>query len=403
MSDPDLDVTTHLLSDDRHRKIFESRIVPFELSAGTAQEQPYVLLLGGQTGAGKSVMKGRLTSGPKWVEAVEFGSDTLRVHHPDYKALLAVDADRACFYTDPDARSWVNDALDHCLEQRFSVIFDSTLSRPATAESISTRFHQAGYQIEAAFVAVSAAQSRLGVVTRYLDSVQEREAGRFSLNHDETYEGVVAVAGWVDETAPFDRVSVYRRNGEQLYTNSTDAVGQWIDPPNARQAIEDERLRPWSESESQIFVNTIQSAAQQADTLKQNGQPLPPIWLSRIADAGELGLPLATGPAHQELQDAVSSLRQEVTARMQPTETARELLSPLQSAARTATAGHDRNMLLQAYQERRTTSSTKDDQKPNATTSNAETDKAISKSETRRGDEDPRHEPHPRNGPHRLT
>lgn len=75
-------------------------------------------------------MKSSLTADSRWDQALEFGSDTLRVYHPDYKRLLKVDADRACFYTDPDARAWVEDSLNHCLAQRLSVVFDSTLSRP---------------------------------------------------------------------------------------------------------------------------------------------------------------------------------------------------------------------------------------------------------------------------------
>lgn len=80
------DPAAHALSAADHRDIFDSVIVPAELSAGVPQEQLRVLLLGGQTGAGKSVMKSALTAGPSLTQAVEFGSDTLCVYHPEYQA-----------------------------------------------------------------------------------------------------------------------------------------------------------------------------------------------------------------------------------------------------------------------------------------------------------------------------
>lgn len=311
----ELDASRYRLPPALYREIFEHVIIPIELSNAVRQEQPRALLLGGQTGAGKSVMTGVLTADPHWRQAAKFGSDTLRVHHPDYQQLLVVDADTACFYTDPDARAWVGDALDHCVDQRNSVVFDSTLSRQAAAEGFADRFHGAGYRIDAAFVAAPAALSKLGVVARYLDSVQESGSGRFSLNHDETYDGVLEVADWIDRTAPFDSVAVYRRNGELLYSNSVDEQGNWVEPAGLRQAIEDERARPWSAAESDQFLAMVKETAAKVDSVTIDGKPLPPVWLSRVAEAADLGQKLATGPAKGELAQMALSLRQEASSR----------------------------------------------------------------------------------------
>ncbi|QNE18548.1 hypothetical protein F1D05_12335 [Kribbella qitaiheensis] len=311
----ELDANRYRLEPDRYRQIFERRIVPYELAGGVSQKRPRVLLLGGQTGAGKSVMKGMLAAEPHWREAVEFGSDSLRVYHPEFERLLRADADSACFYTDPDARAWVSDALDHCLERRFPVVFDSTLSRPAIAASIKQRFRQAGYEIEAAFVAAPAALSKLGVVTRYLESVRRRGTGRFSLNHDETYRGVVDVAGWIDDEKPFDEVSVYRRSGELLYQYK--AADGWV-PTNARGVIENERRRPWSAPESRRFIADAERAAATVDAITVAGRQLDPIWLTRIADAVELAIPLSADSMTRHLRD---TLRQEANARTIATET----------------------------------------------------------------------------------
>jgi hypothetical protein len=152
-------------------------------------------------------------------------------------------------------------------------------------------------------------------VTRYLASVEERENGRFSLNHDETYAGVLAVAGWVDRTAPFDTVSVYRRSGENLYFNEVDANGKWTQQPRLRQTIEAERGRVWTEQETQGFLTTIRQARAQVDSLTVQGAPLEPIWLTRIADAAELATPLAAATSRGQLAETIHELRQDAKIR----------------------------------------------------------------------------------------
>jgi hypothetical protein len=306
------DPAAYRLSEAEFRDIFETVIVPGELSTGVSQEHPWVLLLGGQVGAGKSVMKGNLTAGSRWSQAVEFGSDTLRAYHPAFERLLEGDADHAGFFTDLDARAWVEDAIDYCLERRFSVVFDSTLSRPHTAESIAGRFRRAGYQLEAAFVAVPPALSRLGIVFRFLESVAERGTGRYALNHEETYAGVIAVAEWVDRNAPFDTVSVYRRRGERLYINETDADGAWVRPPALRQSIEAERTRMWDEREVRAFLTTVDQARHLAESLTMQGAPLDTIWLDRIADAAELATALA-GDLRREVAAVADELRRQAS------------------------------------------------------------------------------------------
>jgi len=95
------------------------------------------LLVSGQVGARKSVLKSRLTLYPRWDDAVEFGSDALRMYHPEYERPLHTDADTAWFYPEADARAWVEDALNHCLEQRVS-----STAHPRPARTHADRAHQ---------------------------------------------------------------------------------------------------------------------------------------------------------------------------------------------------------------------------------------------------------------------
>jgi hypothetical protein len=308
------DSTTYRLQPAQYREILEEGILPYGLGNARPQDAPALLLVSGQLGARKSALKSRLTLYPRWDDAVEFGSDALRMYHPEHERLLRTDADTAWFYTDADARAWVEAALDHCLEQRFSVAYDSTLTHPATVEAMVRRFRAAGYRIEAAFAATPEAVSKLALVSHFLASVQHRGTGRFSLNHDETYRSVLDVADWTDRTKPFDQVSVYNRCGGALYRFEAAPHQGWV-PANVSGTIKAERSRQWTEPESNQFLTSTRIAFRKANTIRMRGRPLGPIWFTRIADAVDLARPLTTGPAYQLLADILLDLHQAARAR----------------------------------------------------------------------------------------
>ena len=212
------------------------------------------------------------------------------MYHPAYAGLLADDAERACFFTDHDARRWVDKALSYAAEQRLSVVFDSTLSRPATAETITSRFRAAGYRFQIAFVAAPAALSRLGVISRYVEAVAARGHGRFSLNHDETYDGVLEVADLVDRAALVDRLDVYRRGGQHLAGYELPRADPRGDT-GARAAIEAERRRPWTTQEATAYLEAVEDVTRKATALIEQGG-MEPSWYPRIAQAALTAEPL---------------------------------------------------------------------------------------------------------------
>ncbi len=249
---------------------------------------------------------------PRWDDAVEFTSDALRMYHPEHERLLRTDTAR--FSTNADAHAWLEDSLDHCLEQRFSVVYDSTLIHPDAVAAMVRRFRAAGHRIEAAFVATPEALSKLALVSHFLASVQHRGTGRYSLNHDETYRGVLDVAVWTDRTKPFDQVSVRDRFGDPLYRFEAAPDQGWV-PSNVSGIITTERSRQWTEPESNQFLTSTRAAFRNANTIRVRGRPLGPIWFTRTADAVDLARPLTTGPASLQLADTLVDLHQAAQAR----------------------------------------------------------------------------------------
>jgi hypothetical protein len=271
MSPPNLD--RYRLDPVAHEEIFRQEIIPEEgFDRSLSWQHPTAYLLGGQPGAGKSQTKSAVVpftldkSGGRPVRggAIDFGSDTLRTYHPEYDRLQVLDDRTAAALTDTDARLWVDKTVDYAIERRANVVFDTTLSRVETAESIIQRFRDADYRVEVTFVAVPEAMSLLGNLQRYQAMVEQKGLGRICerQTHDHAYAGVLETAERIDHRRLADAVHVYRRGGQRLYTNHQTTDGDWVRPPGTVAAIGAERSRLRTPEESRELLAQIDDLAQ---------------------------------------------------------------------------------------------------------------------------------------------
>ena len=104
--------------------------------------------------------------------------------------------------------------------------------------------------------------SRQGIVHRYVEQVRDRGSGRLTDEGKATasYNGILQLADHIDRGQLADQVAVYRRGlGKAAYSNALAPSGQWKAFPQLRQAIEAERHRPWSATETAQYVEVQQS------------------------------------------------------------------------------------------------------------------------------------------------
>jgi hypothetical protein len=254
---------------DELEEIFRRGITPELLAGAVPQENPRAILLGGQPGVGKSSAKGTLHEELAGVGgAVDFSADLMRPYHPRFDDLLhgderlLGDLDSAI---DRDVRMWVDKALACVIDRRVNVIFDSNLANPERAGNIVGQFAAASYSIEVMFVAGASPLSRLGVLDRYQKQIEQQGFGAYCPPEiqDRNYQGVLESAALIDTgEIRVDAVHVYRRGDRHpIYLNRRGELGDWVDMPGARQAIVNERERPWSDAESSLFVATAESLA----------------------------------------------------------------------------------------------------------------------------------------------
>jgi hypothetical protein len=261
----ELDPRRYLLSDAESRRIFRDEIIGEELAHGVTQARPVVVFVAAQPGAGKT----RTTASIKEQLARRGGaiivnSDFYKPYHPEYSRLLATDDRSAAPYTSMDGRRWMAQAEQYLIEHRIDAIIETTMRDPGDFLEPAAMFRAADYRVEAAIMAVPEPLSRLGILHRYHDQVQQLGHGRLTTrsNHDASYQGVLASAETIDRYRIVDVAAVYRRGNIQLAINYLDADGQWHWPHRSiAQTIDTERRRPWTPEETRAFTSTVTQLA----------------------------------------------------------------------------------------------------------------------------------------------
>jgi hypothetical protein len=140
-------------------------------------------------------------------------------------------------------------------------------------------YRQAGFRVEVMVLAVPAAMSNQGIISRYLEQVADQGHGRLSVQAkaDQAYAGVLDFAELICSEHLADYVGVFRRGeSDPRYRNVLSAEGAWTTEPRLRAAIE--RERPWTAHETADFLAThgLVRLWDIADPshLRQLGQPL---------------------------------------------------------------------------------------------------------------------------------
>ncbi|MFD0279771.1 zeta toxin family protein [Kitasatospora sp. NPDC127111] len=289
-----LDERAYALSSSANALVFRRHIEAKRLVDGTCPEKPRVWFTGGQPGAGKSVMAGKL--GIFAGRGLEISADAFRVDHPMWDDLLEEDDETAAFYTNWDARIWVKRAAELLIERRWNVILDSTLSDPNYAIEMIAKFKDAGYIAKVYFVAAPWAISLWSNVDRYRQLSGEDDdnprPARTCLRetYREVCQGVLETAEAIDQrAAPVDKVRVVRRrDGAVCHRNDADSNGNWVDDPygGTTLALTQEQQRRWTHAETMQFIADFSSL--RAKMIKRGGEK----WLAWFDDIEQLAIPV---------------------------------------------------------------------------------------------------------------
>jgi len=318
----------------RHDAIYAKQIAARYLPLSVAQEQPCVIITGGQPGSGKSGITALAAKRFKKSGYVLVDADKMRPYHPDYDRLLAQNDKIAANLVHPDAGAWATQLLQDGMAGRRNIIIDQTSRDPAALAKMTDTLKQAGYRVELHVMAVPEAISEMRIHQRY-EGLRARDGfGRFSTKdkHDEAYKGVLETVGIAEANKLVDRICLYNHNLQVIYQNQLKNQ-QWQQIiPIAQSEMHLERNRAMTQEE---HLSLLQGYTELTHQLKQAERGATDdekhVMQERLGKAHrqaglELGTDVADSLLHQAEQHASeqrallenASLEQTLTATLKP-------------------------------------------------------------------------------------
>jgi hypothetical protein len=250
---------------EENRRIFREQIAPVFLDGCTPQRAPVAVIVAGQTGAGKTAVTRMVKDAlDRTGTAAWINMDFYNPHHPEYARWQAERPQEADALVRPDGDLWWEQAQEYALARGFNILLESAMVSPAEYEDICRRIQSAPlppgvapYRIETAFVAVPGPISRLGIMSRYLEELQELGHGRLVDPgiHDAALRGVLRGATAFEREGLGDYAAVLRRNGHTVHAQRITRGGP---TPEGQlplvAAIEREHARVQSPAEAAQFA-----------------------------------------------------------------------------------------------------------------------------------------------------
>lgn len=223
----------------------------------TQSDIPHAVILGGQSGAGKTTIH-RV----KMMEAkgnyIIIDGDTYRAQHPHFRALQERYGVDSVEYTKAFAGKMVEALIDKLSSLNYNIIIEGTLRSSSVPIQTARLLNDKGYSVDFCLIATKPELSYLTTQLRYLemlvvDPLQARATPKE--HHDGIVKVLVSNINELEQSRQFESIQVYKRDLVQVYDSiqSTESVGT---------IVEQVLFGPWTKDESDLLaIGRIQEKA----------------------------------------------------------------------------------------------------------------------------------------------
>jgi hypothetical protein len=235
----------HQLSPHEHNRIYNERIKPEFLDSVAPSDHLRAVILGGQSGSGKSTFAQAVINdlgGPSNV--VRIDTDALRAYHPKFDE-FAASGKMASNITQPDAQAWRDRLEGDAIAGRRNLVIDSTLAWTPNAVATAEKLRAAGYQVEAIVVSAHRTESQLGIEARYYGQLEKFGKARFvdRQYHDNAYPRIPDTVQAFEEKKLVSAIRIVNREGRTVQSRELDGTGEWNSEGLSSTALKEDRER----------------------------------------------------------------------------------------------------------------------------------------------------------------
>ncbi|MET9610378.1 zeta toxin family protein [Streptomyces sp. NPDC006512] len=291
MTDP----STYFLTEERLRALFDEVVRDFVFGDYQPQNDPVLVLLGGQPAAGKSSAMAT-TAERHQGTVVPLTGDELRPLHPSYDELLTKDAQTRETATAQASGAWVRMSIEHTLQNGYGLLLEGVFRDPAMTISTAERFAAAGRKVEVVALAVREERSRLDALQRFL------EGGRWTppALQDLAYRMVPETVTAAEQSPAVHRIAITNRSGADLYSMERGPDGRWPGEPAAAGALDDERRLPLPPGEASAWLAKRQAVLIHMAARGEINEESRPVLRRLAQDAGAVAAMVSPEPRRPE-------------------------------------------------------------------------------------------------------
>ncbi|HEO6281592.1 TPA: type II toxin-antitoxin system toxin PezT [Streptococcus agalactiae] len=225
----------------------------------TISSTPKAVLLGGQSGAGKTTIH-RIKQKEFQGNIIIIDGDSFRSQHPNYLALQEEYGKYSVDYTKDFVGKMVEHLIGELSKQSYHLLIEGTLRTTEVPRKTAQLLKSRGYQVSLALIATKPELSYLSTLIRYeelyaIDPNQARATPKEY--HDGIVEHLVDNLRELENDKLFNRIQIYQRDRHCVYDSETDKgiaaevlqeclFGKWSKVEEEMLRVGQERLRELS-------------------------------------------------------------------------------------------------------------------------------------------------------------
>ena len=214
----------------------------------TIPDQPKAILLGGQSGAGKTAIH-RIKQKEFQGNIIIIDGDSYRSQHPNYLALQEKYGKDSVDYTKEFAGKMVEHLVNELSTQGYHLLIEGTLRTTQVPRQTAQLLASKGYQVSLAIIGTKPELSYLSTLIRYeelyaIDPTQDRATPKE--HHDGIVEHLVDNLRELEGEQLFDRIQIYQRDRACIYDSESDKG-------TASEVLQDCLFGKWSKVEEEMM------------------------------------------------------------------------------------------------------------------------------------------------------
>lgn len=187
-------------------------------------DQPRAILLGGQSGAGKTIIH-RIKQKEFQGNIIIIDGDSYRSQHPNYRSLQEKYGKYSVDYTKGFSGKMVEHLVDELSTQGYHLLIEGTLRTTQVPRQTAQLLRSKGYQVSLAVIGTKPELSYLSTLIRYeelyaIDPNQARATPKE--HHDGIVENLVDNLRELQNDKIFDHIQIYQRDRTCIYDSETD-------------------------------------------------------------------------------------------------------------------------------------------------------------------------------------